>query len=509
MRISELLRLVWMNISQNKFKSVLTSIGIVAGAATIVLVIGIGQGGQMEVAEQFAQLNAGAIDITYEYEGEEADSRSLSFGKGGQFFGNMFRGGDTSGERAGASGGFIPGGNVPGENAGTPGEFTPGENKAMRYGGQSGEDSSQTGGSRPEGGIRPDENTSGQEETPEAEEAEEEESSIIEERLNQEPLILEQDDVDDIERYVTGITGATISYSTKASVEGGTLQSAQTYTVAGVKDSFLDVSKLKMEEGEFLTQAEEDSREKVCILGASVAKELFDSARDALGSTVYIDDRTYSVVGVLQSSQTVSAGISPDTAIMIPYETGIKYITGTDISPVITVIARDVEVLEDVIEAVGTVLEERHVNARFTFEDSGSKMQAAQSSNRTLTMLLSAMAVIVFLVGGIGIMNVLFVSVKERTNEIGILKAIGTSKGDILTEFLIEAAAVSLMGGILGVAVSFLVIPVAQYLNVRVEVGISACMAALGFAVLTGTVFGIYPAWKASRLEPVDALNAE
>ena len=179
------------------------------------------------------------------------------------------------------------------------------------------------------------------------------------------------------------------------------------------------------------------------------------------------------------------------------------------IDPVLTVIAEDVNVLDQVIADVETVLEENHINARFTFEDSGSKMQAAQSSNRTLTMLLSAMAVIVFLVGGIGIMNVLFVSVKERTNEIGILKAIGTPKGQILIEFLIESAAISMIGGVLGVAVSFAVIPVAGYLNVRVEVGLTACLSALGFAVLTGTLFGIYPAWKASRLEPVEALNAE
>lgn len=106
-------------------------------------------------------------------------------------------------------------------------------------------------------------------------------------------------------------------------------------------------------------------------------------------------------------------------------------------------------------------------------------------------------------------MNVLFVSVKERTNEIGILKALGTSRGSILTEFLIESAAISMIGGSLGVMLSFLVIPAAEWLEVRVEVGLAACTAALGFSVLTGTVFGIYPAWKASRLEPVEALNAE
>lgn len=498
MRITELLRLVWININQNKFKSVLTSIGIVAGAATIVLVIGIGQGGQMEVAEQFAELNAGAIDVTYEYEGEEERSQSggFSMGSAGQFFDRMFGG-------MGMSGNF---------NA---------EEGRQRYGGQN-------NGQRAEEGQNPDsqdlkgdeekadgEKPAGNEERQEGQESEsdsqeqESETGVIEERLNQEEIVLTQEDVEDIEKYVNGITGAAISYSTKAAVEGGNLLSSQTYTVAGVKESFCEVSRLEMAEGEFLTNAQDQSKERVCVLGSSAARELFGSAQEAVGETIYIDDRTYLVAGVLQSSQTVSAGISPDTSIMIPYETGIKYITGTGIEPVVTVIAEDVNVLENVIADVRTVLEERHVNARFTFEDSGSKMQAARSSNRTLTMLLSAMAAIVFLVGGIGIMNVLFVSVKERTSEIGILKAIGTPRSNILIEFLIESAAISFIGGILGVLLGFAVIPVAGWLDVRVEAGIWACLAALGFAVLTGTIFGIYPAWKASRLEPVEALNTE
>ena len=124
-------------------------------------------------------------------------------------------------------------------------------------------------------------------------------------------------------------------------------------------------------------------------------------------------------------------------------------------------------------------------------------------------MLLSAMAAIVFFVGGIGIMNVLFVSIKERTNEIGILKAIGMPQSSILLEFLIESAAISCIGGALGCAVSFAVVPAVEYFGIRIETNVFSFLAALGFSVLTGTLFGIYPAWKASRLEPVEALNAE
>jgi putative ABC transport system permease protein len=279
--------------------------------------------------------------------------------------------------------------------------------------------------------------------------------------------------------------------------------------VAGVKENYASLSNLTLAAGSFLEETDDTAKARVCVLGQSAAKELFGSADEAEGSTIYIDDRAYTVSGVLATTGTVSGGISPDEAIFVPYETGIKYITGESISPTITVIADDVNNLDSVIADLETVLAENYSNTEFTFSDAGSKMEAAESSNRILTMLLTAMAGIVFLVGGIGIMNVLFVSVKERTNEIGILKSLGASRGTILMEFLIEAAAISLIGGVLGVAVSFAVTPIVELYSIRVETNLTACLAALGFAILTGTVFGFYPAWKASRLVPVEALNAE
>ena len=478
MKPSELLRLVWINITQNKFKTIMTSIGIIVGAATIVMVIAIGKGGQEDVADQFKNLNAGAIDISYDGGDKNRGGNQNSDDSSDSGMMMMPSGSSPAGGSGGSSGGF-PGG---GDSGGFPGG---GESSG---GGPGGGD----GGGMPGdmGGLFGG-------------------GSDMEDRMNQENITLDEDDVDDIETFVSGISAATISYTTRSSVDGGDLDEAQTYSIAGVKDNYAAISNLSLAVGDFITESDDENKEKVCMLGASVAEEIFGSAIDAYGSVIYIDDRSYVVNGVLSSMGTVASGISPDDSIFIPYATGVKYLVGTNVSPTITVIAEDVNNVSGVTEEITEVLATSYPNAEFTFEDAGSKMEAASASNEILTMLLIAMAAIVFVVGGIGIMNVLFVSVKERINEIGILKAIGCSQSNILFEFLAEAAAISLIGGVLGIVASLLVTPVAQYLGVRVELTPAAFLIALLFALITGTLFGFYPAYKASKLVPVEALGAE
>ncbi len=326
-------------------------------------------------------------------------------------------------------------------------------------------------------------------------------------RINFERIILSEKEVDDIETFVPDVAVATISFTTRTTVEGGDLESATTYTIAGVKSAYSRMSNLVLSAGSFITDANEKDSAKVCVLGASIAKEIFGSAAEAYDSIIYIDSRPYVVNGVLSPMGSVSSGISPDTAIFLPFSTVKKYLSGNNISPTITVIADEVDKVSDVIDNVKQVLAESYPNASFTITDAGTKMQAAAASKRTLTYLLFAMATIVFIVGGIGIMNVLFVSVKERTKEIGILKSIGCRKRDILMEFMLEASFISLLGGLLGVGVSFLITPIIQMLSVRVELSAIGAILALGFAIITGTAFGFYPALRASRLIPVLALN--
>ena len=448
MKLTEILRLVWLNLSANKSKVILTSTGIIVGAATIMLVIAIGTGGREEVAEQFRNLNAGAIDITYEYQGSGA--------RGSDGFGGGMPGGSGFGGGLSGSGGF-GGGGIPSEGI-------------------------------PSGGMFMMEQ---------------------EGRSNTERITLSSEDMEDLETFVPGIENATMSFSTTASVDGGELESSATYTIAGVQSNYARISNLEIALGDFLTEENDSYKDKVCVLGIDVAKTVFGSVYDAYDSTVYIDNRPYKVSGILSEMGTVASGISPDDAIFVPYNTGIKYLSGSGVSPTVTVIAEDVNEVETVITNVKAVLAESYPNAESTISDAGSKMEAASKSNDTLTMLLICMAVIVFIVGGIGIMNVLFVSVKERTNEIGILKAIGCCKRDILVEFLMEASCTSMVGAVLGVMLALGITPVLEHFGVRVELSAYGAVLSLVFGVLTGTLFGFYPAYQASNLIPVVALNHE
>ena len=431
MRLGGIFRLVWINILGNKFKMMLTSLGIIVGAATIVMVIAIGRGGQMDVEDQFKNLSAGAIDISY--------NNSSSGSSGGGMMPMMPGGGARGGARGGG---------------------------AAR------------GGMMPSFGVNRN-------------------------------ITLSKDDVEELELFVPDITAVSISATAKKGVTGGDLEEETQYTIAGVTESYQEVSNLTMAIGEFITEENDTNQDKVCVLGSSIAEEIFGSAMEAFDSIIYIDGRSYTVYGVLERMGTVSSGISPDEAIFVPYDTAEKYIMGRDISPQITVVAEDVNEVPEVIENIKIVLDQNYTNANFTITDAGSKMEAATSSADTLAMLLVAVASIVFIVGGIGIMNVLFVSVQERTREIGILKALGASKRDILLEFLAEAFLISAFGGVVGIGLSMALMPLMSYTGMRVEPSLTGYVLALLFAVVTGTVFGFYPARKAATLVPIEALNME
>ncbi len=437
MRFSEILRLVLINIKQNKFKVFLTSLGIIVGAATIVLVIAIGEGGQQDVAEQFKTLNAGTITVS------SGGSSSMMPGGGMSMGGGMPSGG----------------------------------------GGSSGGGSSGRGGGNSGGGAvaLPTENT----------------------------MLLSEESLQDILFFVPDITTGAIFATVESDVLGADLEEALTFDIVGTTSEYASISNLSPIIGSFITESDEQNETRCVILGYNTALEIFGSAQYAYDSKLEIDGRTYVVNGVLAQMGTVVSGVNPDDSIFMPYSTADKYLLERNTSPQISVLAIDVNAVSTIIQNIELVLAQSNPDGTYTIEDAGATMDAAMQSATTLSILLLAVAVIVFIVGGIGIMNVLFVSVKERTKEIGILKSLGTKKRDILLLFLTEAAMIGFLGGSVGVALSFAIMPLMEYTDMTVVMTVPSIVLAFLFAMITGTVFGFYPAFKASNLIPIEALNNE
>lgn len=455
MRLGEILHLVWINILENKSKVLLTSLGVVVGAATIVLVIAIGHGGELDVEKQFKTLNVGAIEVTVSTSADLTD-KIAGMMPGGNF-GSNFGSGRTGGS-ANRKGNFS-GGSAGGANAGG----------VSGMQGQAGNGFVQA----------------------------------------QRGVTLTTNDVDDILSLVPNISTASIVLSGTGAVLGGNLEAETDETVVGCLPDYQSISNLTLLTGSFISDDDQSGKTKVAVIGSTLAKTIFGSAYYALGDVLTVEGKDYKIVGVLSEVGKVSSGISPDDSIFLPYSTAQKYVLGSKATPSITAIAANVSQVSAVMQNINTVLTENYPKGQFTLKDAGSEKEAAETSANTLSMLLIAVAAIVFVVGGIGIMNVLFVSVRERTQEIGILKALGCNKREILLEFLAEACMIGTFGGILGVGVGYALIPAVRLTGMTVEPIAVGGVLALVFAIVTGTLFGFYPAYKAAQLMPIEALSQE
>jgi putative ABC transport system permease protein len=299
----------------------------------------------------------------------------------------------------------------------------------------------------------------------------------------------------------------TVSASSVTAVYNGSTTSITSFT--GSTPSYFAASAYEVAGGSFFTKAQYDAHAKVAVIGPTVATSLGMS--NPVGQKVQFNNAAFEIIGVYKSKGSSGTG---DSAVIAPLTTVRDALAGNSGTySSIVVQAQSGSVMDQAQSEITTLLMETHKitdasNLGFQVLNQSSLLEASTSTSKTLTVLLGAVAAISLLVGGIGVMNIMLVTVTERTREIGIRKAIGATRSDILSQFLVESVLLSLLGGVLGVAAGLIgstfkivgIVPVVQ--------GYSIALA-FGVAIAVGLFFGIYPANRAAALKPIDALRYE
>ena len=287
--------------------------------------------------------------------------------------------------------------------------------------------------------------------------------------------------------------------------------------VEGVTPAYLDVRDWAVASGRFFEDREDRQARRVIVLGATVAKELFPNT-DPIGETVRIRGGSYEVIGVLTAKGQSGMGQDQDDIVLAPLTTVKRRISGrerrADTVSQISVKAASEEAMTRLESDVADLLRQRHHKEQgeedFTVQNLNSIAATAQETTQTFTLFLAALSAVSLLVGGIGIMNIMLVSVTERTREIGLRKALGARRGDILRQFGLEAVALSVAGGVVGLLIGvFGAWGMTALAQLPLNIAPDTALMAIAFSALVGVVFGAYPAWRAARLDPIEALRRE
>jgi len=320
------------------------------------------------------------------------------------------------------------------------------------------------------------------------------------------------EDVDAVVREISGLEAAAPNASQRIQAIYGNANWST--TVVGSTNGFLLVRDWTLESGREFTDTELRAGKAVCILGSSVREELFGD-RDPIGSSIRLQRISCQVIGVFQSKGQSGFGSDQDDFILIPLRAFQRRIAGnTDVST-IYISAQDSGSLENIKRNIERLLRERRritggKEDDFHLHDMREIMDTLTGTTRVLTALLGAVAAVSLLVGGIGIMNIMLVSVTERTREIGIRLAIGALEQEVLLQFLVEAVVLSCFGGLIGIALGLIAASAgARMLQVPFILNVGIVIVAFVFSALVGVVFGYFPARKAARLDPIEALRHE
>ncbi len=283
----------------------------------------------------------------------------------------------------------------------------------------------------------------------------------------------------------------------------------------GIAPAYLDIRKVKVAEGDMFSDQDIKSAAKVCLLGKTVVDNLFPDGSSPIGRTVRFNKIPLTVIGVLEAKGTNSMGMDQDDVVLAPYTTVMKRVLAIDYLQSLFASALSEDMTDNAIDEITQILRENHklaegVDDDFSIRSQQELSQMMNSTSDMMTVLLACIAGISLLVGGIGIMNIMYVSVTERTREIGLRMSIGARGRDILAQFLIEAVIISVSGGIIGVVLGWLaswIVNVVAHWPVSIQI----YSVILSFAVctVTGVFFGWYPAQKAANLDPIEAIRYE
>ena len=285
-------------------------------------------------------------------------------------------------------------------------------------------------------------------------------------------------------------------------------------TVTGVIPEYVDIQSLTLKSGLFFTEHDVEVRSRVAVIGTTVASNLFGEV-NPVGKKIRVGNAPYTVIGLLASKGQSNMGQDQDDVVLIPLTTAQERLIGITYVRSINVQVSDSDKMDQVQAQIETLLRQRHrikkdAEDDFNVRNLTSLMETMSETTTMITLLLGSVAGISLIVGGIGIMNIMMVSVTERTREIGIRKAIGATYNNVMLQFLIESTMISVIGGIIGIFLGIgLARAISQFGNFTTVISALSIVVSFGFSLFVGIVFGMLPARKAARLDPIDALRYE